>query len=119
MSELPVDITDALARVNSGLERDEELAQHAAPPLWGGEWQAQHPVVRIADDTDATINGPLPVLGHVARQDPARVLRQVGAFRDILSAVDGLRANGFLGATRIADDITIALDSIYDDFDAD
>jgi hypothetical protein len=115
MSELPNDIAQVLERVKLGLEHDERYAQYAVAPRWKPDWKVNPPVVCLADEPNAVINGPQHVLNHVARQDPARVLRQVAAIRNMLASVDALRDQGFLGAGRIADDIIRALDEIYDD----
>jgi Family of unknown function (DUF6221) len=73
-------MTDIAAFLNARLREDEAAAKAAAPGPWhgheAGSLRAVLPAKGIGPDT--------AVVEHIARHDPARVLREVAAKRAIL-----------------------------------
>jgi hypothetical protein len=93
-----VTVDAALAALTAGLERDAELAQAVPRPDWDANFEG---AVWDSDGWVADVGGDLNE--HVARQDPARVLRQVEAHRRILARhapieqPSGFPVRGFTG----------------------
>ncbi|MEU8723531.1 DUF6221 family protein [Streptomyces antimycoticus] len=83
-------MTDDLVKfLRARLEEDEQIARKAATRQPGGEaWTYEQPELRAASGLPIA-KRQVPVLGeHIARHDPARVLRDVEAKRAILSAYE-------------------------------
>lgn len=81
-------MTDALARLRAGLDRDEAIARRADP----AEWEVDRTGLAIngaGGRPSGIVNGFPQELDHIARQDPRTTLRRVAAFRQIIEEAEG------------------------------
>lgn len=122
--------SDALARLRAGLDRDEALARAAAERAaeWrsdgrgveGGPFEPGDPEWAIPECGEHTIvydeGWPKPAEAiHIAAFDPARVLRQVAAIREVVAECETLIHRAALASedSPAAEAILEALADIY------
>ncbi|MGW4718848.1 DUF6221 family protein [Nocardia sp. NPDC004260] len=129
--------SDALDRLRAGLAEDERIARAATPGPWRYNPSKHHrldgmPIGSGHAFEEAVFAGPtgadaVCVAGtgdsddpqsmqdaeHIARQCPKATLDRVEAIREVIEAVERLRAIDNWRTSDIADDITASLASIY------
>jgi hypothetical protein len=82
---------DLLQFLRDRLDEDEQAARRASSSRKsGGEWQFVDMQVRAGDGAPVTAHTWVGEGTHIARHDPARVLREVDAKRQIVDQYDSI-----------------------------
>lgn len=124
-------MTTVTAFINARIDEDEQIARAATLPVYGQPVQGAEWSVTDVPFEGITVWDPQPDLPghtdarteHIARHDPARVLRQCAAIREALDSIDTLlgianNSEGTWGTdAEIARDAIASIWSDHPDFD--